>query len=467
MGTSYSLSGVSLHATEAALQVEWLDGLLRGAILQEVRAAVADTVVLKFRRPGETVRVLISVAAGRTRIHTVARAPLGRPRPIAFQGLLRKELRGRVGAIELVGDDRIVRIRVGPDRSLVALLMDARRDLLLVDGQDLVLGSALGTFARGARFLPPEARGTSPPDRFAGLVGRERDAAISEHFDRLAVQQRAAALRGRLRSRLKSVRRTVSKRRTEAGRAADAESLQQTGDLLQASFHTLKRGLSRVELEDYYVGGTRTIELDPALTPQDNVQRWYRKARKARRAGENATRRLEDAERELKALEEAEGALSDGDLDAVEALLPAARARQLRRTSLASRLPYRTFRAPDGTEVRIGRSARDNDLLTFRHSRGRDVWMHVRGRTGAHVVLRTSTPTPELLLLGAQAAAHHSGIEQGARVDVAWTWVKEIRKPKGMAPGAVLVGSEKVLYVEVDRAALDALARVLDQTTTG
>ena len=69
------------------------------------------------------------------------------------------------------------------------------------------------------------------------------------------------------------------------------------------------------------------------------------------------------------------------------------------------------------------------------------------------------SPSPELLLLGAQLALAHSGIKEGAREEVTWTRVKEVHKPKGMAPGKVLVRQEKVLYVEAQRRALDVLER--------
>ncbi len=453
-----------MHATELEPQIAWLDERLRGGALQEVRCVVSDTVHLKVRQPGETIAVVLSVANGLGRVHTTdARPPRGRARPLAFQGLLRKELRGRVEGVEQLGGDRLVRIRVGPERSLVALLVPRRRDLLLLDGDDVVLGAARGTVSRGTTLaLPPPGGGASPGDRFAGLDGAERDAAIRRHFDDVAVRRRTTDLRGRLKQRRKSVARTVEKRRREAARAADADALQQTGDLLQSAFGRLRRGLTSVDVHDFYAGGApRTIELDPALTPQENVERWYRKARKARRAGEAAAARLEEAELEFLALEDARAALDRGDLDAVEAALPARRKTGGGRPASAGpRLPYLVYQAPDGTEIRVGRGARDNDALTFRHARGNDVWLHVRGRPGAHVVLRNpGAPSPPQLLAAAQLAAHHSGLKPGARVEVAWTRVKELRKPKGMAPGAVLVGREKVLYVEVDPDAIAALTR--------
>ena len=110
----------------------------------------------------------------------------------------------------------------------------------------------------------------------------------------------------------------------------------------------------------------------------------------------------------------------------------------------------------------MGRGASDNDDLSFRHAGAKDVWMHVRGRPGAHVVLRKpgASPSPELLLLVGQVALSHSGIAEGAKAEVAWTRVKEVKKPKGFPPGKVLVGREKVLYLKAKRSELDALKRL-------
>ena len=53
----------------------------------------------------------------------------------------------------------------------------------------------------------------------------------------------------------------------------------------------------------------------------------------------------------------------------------------------------------------------------------------------------------------------HSGLKQGARAEVSWTRVKEVRKPKGLGPGKVLLRSEKVLFVELSTASLEQLER--------
>ena len=53
-----------------------------------------------------------------------------------------------------------------------------------------------------------------------------------------------------------------------------------------------------------------------------------------------------------------------------------------------NRIPFRRFILGEGYEVWIGRNARQNDALTFRHARKYDLWMHARGVAGSHAVLR-------------------------------------------------------------------------------
>ena len=180
-------------------------------------------------------------------------------------------------------------------------------------------------------------------------------------------------------------------------------------------------------------------------------------------------RAAEEYERTSVELEEVEAALShlDGadDLATLEARIAELPARWRpqagpRRDRRGERLPYREFRTANGRVIRVGRAAADNDTLTFRHSRGRDVWLHVVGRPGAHVVIpldRGAVPDPATLEVAAQLAMAHSGFSEGDDGEVAWTRVKFVRKPKGAPPGAVLHTQERVLYLRRSRAALDGL----------
>ena len=119
-------------------------------------------------------------------------------------------------------------------------------------------------------------------------------------------------------------------------------------------------------------------------------------------------------------------------------------------------LPYRTYRSSGGLEIRVGRSSKTNDDLTFRHSSPNDIWLHARSVPGSHVILRWSNPegSPPARDLeeAARLAAFHSKARTSAIVPVDWTRRKYVRKPRGAPPGAVVPQRVKTLFVEAEGA---------------
>ncbi|HSJ24613.1 MAG TPA: NFACT RNA binding domain-containing protein [Longimicrobiales bacterium] len=96
----------------------------------------------------------------------------------------------------------------------------------------------------------------------------------------------------------------------------------------------------------------------------------------------------------------------------------------------------------DGFEVFIGRSARDNDELTFRVARPRDIWLHAAGHAGSHVVIRVpdeadEVPRQVLERAAAWAAWHSKARNARGKVDVHYCRAAEVRKPRGVPAGTV------------------------------
>ena len=124
----------------------------------------------------------------------------------------------------------------------------------------------------------------------------------------------------------------------------------------------------------------------------------------------------------------------------------------LRRSRPGER-PARRFVSPGGLEVLVGRSARQNDRLTFKVAAPEDLWLHVGQHAGAHVVLRTAgrrgEPPEADLLFAAGLAAAYSRAPQGEAVDVHVARRKHLRRPKGGVPGLVLVRKGRTVRVRV------------------
>ena len=275
-----------------------------------------------------------------------------------------------------------------------------------------------------------------------------------------AVATQIARALGRRRKRLA---RRLSSLRGELEQGEPPERLREVGNLLLARLREVPRGVARIELPDFE-GGSRTIDLDPRLAPAQNAERYYEAAARRQRALEKLPSLIAGTERELRDVEAALDRLAEtGEVSDTIRQLAGIRPEAIREGAAGARarLPYHRFVSSGGLEIRVGRSSKENDRLTFQHSAPDDVWLHAQGVPGAHVVLRWSrrdqTPPERDLLEAAVIAALHSDSRHSGVVAVDWTRRKHVRKPRKAPPGSVAPERVKTLFVETDRSLLERL----------
>ena len=103
----------------------------------------------------------------------------------------------------------------------------------------------------------------------------------------------------------------------------------------------------------------------------------------------------------------------------------------------------RRYVSPDGFVVLAGKTAADNDLLTFKLSSLRDFWLHISGDSGSHVIVRNPDGVDRLprdtARFAAAVAARHSRARSGGKVAVHLAKRADVRKERGMAAGKVSV----------------------------
>ncbi|CAN5674053.1 N/A [soil metagenome] len=260
----------------------------------------------------------------------------------------------------------------------------------------------------------------------------------------------------RVDARIAAAARKMVRLEEQIAKPGEVARLRGYGDLLLSNLRLVPRGADRIRL----MGWDRNIveiELDPELGPTDNAARWYDEARRRERADERLPALLEAAEVELNRWRSARQAVMEGELPewAVRDLERSTRTREGGSSSDQEQArPYRIYRTAGGLEVRVGRSAKENDRLTFAHSSPNDVWLHARSVAGSHVILRWSdpegSPPARDLEEAATLAALYSKARSSALVPVDWTRRKHVRKPRGAAPGAVIPQRVKTLFVSPD-----------------
>jgi len=101
----------------------------------------------------------------------------------------------------------------------------------------------------------------------------------------------------------------------------------------------------------------------------------------------------------------------------------------------------RVAASPDGMIVLVGRTARDNDVLSIKLAAPRDFWFHVAGESGSHVVVRNPDNLDalprETKRFAAALAAGYSKARRGGKVAVHMAKADDVTKARGLAPGKV------------------------------
>ena len=340
-------------------------------------------------------------------------------------------------------------LREGHARWLRAVRAEDRRPVLL-DGP------------RGLQPYPLELAG-APGRPVASLLGAfarcaEEDAAGGGPGVATDV---GPVLLERLERAVAHAERRSVRLRAERDRQPDPGRQRALGDLLLARYRDIPRGASVAVVRDFE-GRDVELTLDPALAPHENAGAYYDAAARAERAAERLPGLIDAADRErdelLLLLERARR--GEADSEAIRARLPAPPPGR-RRGDEADPLPYRTFRSSGGLEIRVGRGARQNDALTFRHSAPDDVWLHARHSAGAHVVLRwpgPGNPPARDLQEAGTLAALHSKARTASSVPVDWTLRKYVRKPRGSPAGSVVPDRVRTIFVRPDEALAIRLA---------
>lgn len=324
---------------------------------------------------------------------------------------------------------------VGPELTRALVQMTKVPDDRPLQGADLELVlAALDDLAREPSRLVREA--LRLPD-VATVRERERRGRLIE----------------RLRHEIGRELALVEKRLGDLGRAraaaGEAEELRQRGDLLLAYAHAVPEGAAEVSLEDFS-GSPVTLTLDPSKGAAANAQSYYERARKR----EARARQADLREPELRTREEELRGLLDTLPEALEADL-ATLSSELLPVSRSPRKsgPGVRYRAPHGYTVVVGRNSRENDLVTFKVARSRDVWLHVQGYQGAHVVVQAENrEVPfDTILFAARLAAGYSKAADSDNVPVDYTLRKNVWKIKGQSAGAVNFAHQKTVYVTPSR----------------
>jgi predicted ribosome quality control (RQC) complex YloA/Tae2 family protein len=469
-----------MHQETLKEVVAELDALLPGRFLGKVIQLSPASLVIDFHLRQDGL-LLISAEPAAPRLYLTRRNVRELERttlsPSPFVQALRAALgNATVSSVTKESVERIVRFQFSPPAedvdspvtTVVAQLTGRSANLFLLDSQEKIVHALRKPMGEGQQIgetyrPPPQAstRVSHEPTIQRGEF-RTMSEAADAHYRQVEVEDEfktaAAKLKEQLRreiSKREKLRINLQKDLAGHGNAGDHKRL---GDLLLANIPTAVRAGNCVTLTDYYAEGQPKIEMtiEENQSLQDAAAEAFSRYGKAKRAVVEISERLVQVDQELEQLKKKRAKLELAIADGDKSILTSFAAGKQKKARATSREPksipgVRRYKSSDGYEVLVGRTARDNDNLTFRIARPNDLWLHAGDYPGSHVIVRNSSRSeiPQRTVIeAAQLAAKFSQASSDLKVVIHYTRRKFLSKPKGSAPGLVRLSSFKTIAVK-------------------
>lgn len=261
--------------------------------------------------------------------------------------------------------------------------------------------------------------------------------------------------------------RKQAARTQELASSIDNEKYRIYGELLTANLYLLEKGMSTVEVLNYYDNSTVKIPLDPKLTGNQNAQKYYKEYKKRQTAVKMLSGLIKQSEIEQDYLNSIAYAISmaqgEQELMAIRSELHSAGYLKYYKNREKKQKPQDFIRyySSDGFLILVGRNNLQNDKLTLKTARGKDLWFHVKNAPGSHVVVMSEGADIPLATQNeaAMLAVHHSSLKDSSKVAVDYTFVKNIKKTSDLKPGMVIYDTNETAYITPDMQVISKLKK--------
>jgi predicted ribosome quality control (RQC) complex YloA/Tae2 family protein len=471
-----------------------LEARLGGSRLQRVVQEDAFRLALEFHGQAGTQTVLLSCRPRFAHISILHETPKAQPVPPSFVQFLRAHFgRATLASITCSQQDRRVGLFLETQEGtfeIVLSFLGVRTNIYLLDREGVLLYAmrplqeTRRELALGSLFKEPEGKPKSEGENRWQLVPDDRYLeAVEDAYARLEREEAAAILGRRIASVLNKetdyLERKAVNLLQDLGEAAQADEYRRKGELLKLALHSIRPGDDSVTVTDCENGTPVEISLDPRLSAAENLLAYFKRYRKELRGTSVLQEQLRTLRETQDSLAELQRRLSAAlnatapDFAKLQALAAEPRVRKLLLRYYPERTPHGSRQAPlclgkkpipirlrpkrykteQGLEIWVGRNDEGNDYLTTKLAHGNDLFFHLEGYPGSHVILRAagkSAPPDESVLDACELAAHFSKLKDARRVDVHVSPVKNVRKPKGAKPGLVYVARGKTIHLRRD-----------------
>ena len=259
-------------------------------------------------------------------------------------------------------------------------------------------------------------------------------------------------------SQIKKFKKIEKNIKVDLKKNENFENYKNIGDILAANMHQIKYGIKKVTVFDFYNNQQITINLDPLLSPNDNLNFYYNKYNKGKRTISALNSRFLDIQNEIKYFEEIKMFIEKENdfigIEEIENELNLTNNGNKSKNKIKLNKPKKRDLLSfdyNGFQIFVGRNNKENEEISFSKGQPNDIWLHIKDIPGSHVlILRNNQKLPnDVLLHAANLACEYSKAKKGDKVTVDYCERKFVKKIKNSKPGNVIYTNFHTLLIEV------------------
>ncbi|MCK4233040.1 NFACT family protein [candidate division WOR-3 bacterium] len=276
-------------------------------------------------------------------------------------------------------------------------------------------------------------------------------AAVSELYDFEIREVTIVNIRKKIERQIKSEEKTLKKLKEDLEKSKLSEVFKMKGELILFYLQDIKKGEKILKLTDPYNESNKIeIEVEPSKTPVRNAEIYFKKYRKAKRSRKVVERRIRNINMKIENYKKLHVGIDNLREDELKKLNETFKQQKfIKEKTKPEERKFRKFLTSGGKTVLVGRNKNENEELTFRVAKPKDLFFHIREAPGSHTILvNDGKLSKDDILDAAQIAAYYSKAKHSTIVPVSYTERRYVRKSKKLGPGKVLLTNEKTIFVE-------------------
>ena len=275
--------------------------------------------------------------------------------------------------------------------------------------------------------------------------------AIESTYDFLENKKNLEVYKNSLYTVINGVEKRLNKKRATLSdrvlQSQNYEDYKLKGELITSYCYLIKKGQQSALLTNYTESGEESVlvELDENLTPTENAQKYFKLYRKKKTTFNASKEQLLQTEKELYYYSTIKFAIDvasdESDLLEVRAELVSDGLIKEQKTTnkkakIQSKLNFKKYLV-EGFTVYVGKNNIQNDYLVSTADK-LDIWLHVKNYHSSHVIIKNNNTVPlKVIEICAQICAFYSQGGGGGKIEVDYTFKKNVKKQGGLKTGSV------------------------------